>query len=239
MKKTISLILCALMLFSIIGVITASAAMADEAEEYELGVKYDGALKAYSKHYFKFVIAKKSHVSFNYKFNNGGQYDRCAWTVYSADGSVACTESDLKSKQSYNMTTADFTGKYGKNYNAGTYYLEIKTTNATINYSFTIDAEAKIKLAKGVLSSVKSLKKAQFVAKCKKATDAIGYQFQYSTNEQFKKGVKTVKSAVAQRTVKRLKSGKRYYVRVRPYTIYTDGTYVYGQYSLPKSVKIK
>lgn len=38
---------------------------------------------------------------------------------------------------------------------------------------------------------------------------------------------------------KKLAKGKRYYVKVCPYTVYNDGTYVFGQNSYVKQVFIK
>ena len=62
---------------------------------------------------------------------------------------------------------------------------------------------------------------------------------QYSTNYKFKKGVKTVYSPTTTYTIKKLAKGKRYYVKVCPYTVYNDGTYVFGQNSYVKQVFIK
>lgn len=75
--------------------------------------------------------------------------------------------------------------------------------------------------------------------KCASAKNAIGYRIQYSTDYKFKKGVKTVYSAGTTRTIKGLKKGKQYYVKVCPYTVYDDGTKVYGQNSYVKTVVVK
>lgn len=214
-----------------ISVITTNAAMADESEDYELGTKIEGS----SDSYFKFNLTQKSHIILSCKYEHE-YYDN--WNIYDTSGRIVCKDIDIRTKAKYNPTTEQYSTIYSRNLNKGTYYLEVDVYGHNY-YTFTLDAEPAIKLPKGTLTSVKSSKKGQFVAKCKSAADAIGYQFQYSLNERFKSGVKTLKSSVAKKTVKKLKVGKRYYVRVRPYTIYTDGTYVFGQYSLPKSVKIK
>ena len=62
---------------------------------------------------------------------------------------------------------------------------------------------------------------------------------QYSTNYKFKKGVKTVYSPTTTYTIKKLAKGKRYYVKVCPYTVYDDGTRVFGQNSYVKTVVVK
>lgn len=75
----------------------------------------------------------------------------------------------------------------------------------------------------------------------KKVTGIKGYQIQYSTNKKFKKGNKTItvkstKSTSA--TIKKLKSKKKYYVRMRTYKV-VNGKKVYSAWSKAKSVKVK
>ena len=101
------------------------------------------------------------------------------------------------------------------------------------------EAEKQIKLPKGTLKSLKSAKKGHMTVKCASAKNAIGYRIQYSTDYKFKKGVKTVYSATTTKTIKGLKKGKRYYVKVCPYTVYDDGTRVFGQNSYVKTVVVK
>ena len=75
----------------------------------------------------------------------------------------------------------------------------------------------------------------------KKVKGIKGYQIQYSTNNKFKKGNKTItvkstKSTSA--TIKKLKSKKTYYVRMRTYKV-VNGKKVYSAWSKAKSVKVK
>ncbi len=72
-----------------------------------------------------------------------------------------------------------------------------------------------------------------------------GYQVQYALNKKFTKKVKTVKVRGAKNgsvKIKKLKSKKKYYVRVRTYK-YIDNEYtqesVYSSWSNVKSVKVK
>ena len=90
------------------------------------------------------------------------------------------------------------------------------------------------------ITSVKAQNKA-FTVKWKKKSSITGYQIQYSTNSKFKKGNKTItvkstKSTSA--TIKKLKSKKKYYVRMRTYKI-VNGKKVYSAWSKAKSVKVK
>ena len=80
-------------------------------------------------------------------------------------------------------------------------------------------------------------KKNAFFAEWKKLKDAQGYQLQYSTKKSFadKKTVRTKKTAKA---VKELKSGSRYYVRVRAFKT-VNGKKHYSQWSAAKRCKIK
>ena len=91
------------------------------------------------------------------------------------------------------------------------------------------------------LTSVKAQKKAMKVTWKKSADKVNGYQVRYSTSKSFKTcktvSVKYTKK-VNSRTVKKLKSGKRYYVKVRTYVKNSDGTY-YSKWSKVKSVKVK
>lgn len=81
-----------------------------------------------------------------------------------------------------------------------------------------------------------------FLVKWKKQTGVSGYQIQYSTDKKFKKkgtGIKTVnKPAASKLTVKKLKAGKKYYVRIRTYKT-VNGTRRYSAWSKSKSVRTK
>ena len=67
------------------------------------------------------------------------------------------------------------------------------------------------------LSSVKSSKKKTLTVKWKKAAKADRYEIQYCLKKNFKKGAKIVpvKKRKTSVTIKKLKAGKKYYVRIR------------------------
>ncbi len=95
------------------------------------------------------------------------------------------------------------------------------------------------KLVSPTVSKLKAGKK-QFTANWKKAPTVAGYQIQYATNAKFKKAKKvTVKKAgTIKKTFKKLKSRKKYYVRVRAYKT-INGKKVYSPWSKSKTVKTK
>ncbi len=74
--------------------------------------------------------------------------------------------------------------------------------------------------------------------KYKRVTGAKGYRIQYSLKSNFK-NAKTITSKKLTATIKKLKKGKKYYVRVQAYKV-VNGKKVYGAYSSKvKSKKIK
>ena len=215
---------------------TVQAAMADEAEDYELGENYTGKMTSHDwysgdNRYYKVQITEKSHVTLYVTLNQ----DSCYIDIYNAAGKIVLKSNDIQYKQ--NAVTDLYKGQLSRTLSKGTYYLKIRGNDVT--YTFRIEAEKQIKLPKGTLKSLKSAKKGQMTVKCASAKNAIGYRIQYSTDYKFKKGVKTVYSAGTTRTIKGLKKGKRYYVKVCPYTVYDDGTRVFGQNSYVKTVVVK
>ena len=68
-----------------------------------------------------------------------------------------------------------------------------------------------------------------------------GYELQIARNSAFTQGLKTVRiknASTVSKTIKKLTSGKKYYVRVRSYHIF-DGTTYYGQWSNVKNCTVK
>lgn len=92
-------------------------------------------------------------------------------------------------------------------------------------------------------TSIKKLSKGKkkFTVTWAKVSGVKGYQIQYSSNKKFKKNNKSVtvtKQKTTKATVKKLKSKKKYYVRVRTYKT-VNGKKIYSSWSKVKSVKTK
>lgn len=107
-------------------------------------------------------------------------------------------------------------------------------------YDMTDGEKPLAKPAKATISSLKSSKAKTFVVKWKKVKNVDGYQIVYSTGSKFTaaRSASASKSALS-KTVKSLKSGKTYYVKVRAYRTDARGNKIYGSYSTPKKVKVK
>ena len=100
---------------------------------------------------------------------------------------------------------------------------------------------------KGTSLSKVAAGKKKMTVKWKKQTKRMsisnitGYQIQYSTGKNFRKGTKTVSVKGAKkgsRTVKKLKSRKTYYVRIRTYRKAGKAMY-YSPWSKKKAVRVK
>ncbi len=92
---------------------------------------------------------------------------------------------------------------------------------------------------KVTVKKVKGYKKALEVSYAK-VSGASGYQIQVATDKKFKKNKKTVTAKKSKTKVKinKLKSKKKYYVRIRAYKT-VSGKKVYGAWSKVKTVKTK
>lgn len=112
------------------------------------------------------------------------------------------------------------------------------------NYSGTVEKTYTI-TPKGTSVTKITGGKKRFTVKWKKQTKEMsGYQIQYSTKKNFKSSVKT-KTITKKKTsanISKLKSKKKYYVRIRTYkTVKVNGKSkkIYSGWSKSKTVKVK
>ena len=129
----------------------------------------------------------------------------------------------------------------------------IETAAGSVTAKTTAGSDAAVRKAVAAAASLKvtSPKAKAKAGKKAKITwkpnrNASGYQIQYSTNKKFKKGTKTVTvkgSSKKAATLKKLKAGKTYYVRIRTVSDVknTAGktTAVYGKWVKLKKFKAK
>lgn len=102
---------------------------------------------------------------------------------------------------------------------------------------------AKIKVyTQPVISGLKvKAGKKQMTVSWKKTTKATGYQVTYAANSTFtnnKNSITVSKNTTTKQVIKKLKSGKTYYVKARAYKK-VDGVKLYGSYSGVKKIKVK
>ena len=112
-------------------------------------------------------------------------------------------------------------------------FIVITTIILLISMTFPITVLAE-SMPTTTIISVKAQNKA-FTVKWKKKSNITGYQIQYSTNSKFKKGNKSIKiknAKTGSKKITKLKSNKKYYVRIRTY----KGK-KYSKWSKVKSIK--
>ena len=98
----------------------------------------------------------------------------------------------------------------------------------------------KVTVKQPKIQKIKRSKKKQLTVYWKKDKTVSGYQIQIATNKKMSKGKKTI--AVSKKktsyTVKKLKSKRTYYVRIRSYKK-VKGKIYYSKWSQIKAVKVK
>ncbi|MCI8490552.1 MAG: InlB B-repeat-containing protein, partial [Lachnospiraceae bacterium] len=126
----------------------------------------------------------------------------------------------------------DYTLKYSNNKKVGQGSVAVTGKG---NYTGSKTVKFNILPKANKISKLTNKKGKKLVVKFSKSTGAKGYEVSYSTNKKFKSAKKktTKKSSI---TLIKLKKGKTYYVRVRPYAKIGKKN-VYGAYS--KAVRIK
>ena len=156
------------------------------------------------------------------------EYTSTAYTGKTKEPKVTVKDAAGKTIASTNYTVT-----YSKNKSVGKATAKVVFKN---NYSGTKPLTFKIVPKKTSISSLKASKKS-FTVKYKKQTSGTGYEIQYSTSSKFKsaKTVKISKNKTVSKTVKKLKSKKTYYVRVRV----TKGSSYKSSWSSVKKVKVK
>lgn len=113
------------------------------------------------------------------------------------------------------------------------------SNNKNSSTSSKSSSTSSVSLSRPFISKVKNKKKRKLVVKWSKNKSASGYQIQYSKKSSFKnKKTKTVKSSSKGKiTLKKLKKGKIYYIRVRSYKT-VAGKKTYSPWSYVRLVRI-
>ncbi len=100
----------------------------------------------------------------------------------------------------------------------------------------------KLAQLKPAIASLKSSQKGRLTVKWKKGSGISGYQISYSTSSKFTKSttksVTITKAGSTAKALTKLKSKKKYYVRIRVYKKQKGGK-LYGAWSPVKSTKVR
>lgn len=116
-----------------------------------------------------------------------------------------------------------------------------KTADTTKKAAATKKSNKTVKKPKNTKIKKLTSKKANLTITWSKISGVKGYQIQVATDKKFKKNKKTVtikKQKTTKKTIKKLKSGKKYYVRIRTYKV-SKNKKVYSSWTKAKKVKIK
>lgn len=162
---------------------------------------------------------------------------------YTYDGKVKKPKVTVKNSQGKLLKKdMDYTVTYGKGRkNVGRYQVKItyqgNYTGSKILYFYINPSQTYIR-------KVTAGKKKMTVAYKKKTTQVTGYEIQYAANKKFKKAVtvKVTSNSKNKKSINRLKSKTKYYVRIRTYKkvkIAGKNKNLYSVWSSAKAVTIK
>lgn len=160
---------------------------------------------------------------------------RLTWTVSGGVDGYELSRDGGKTWTAVTGSSRSFTGlspatKYSYQVR-GYVYLDGEGTDKYYSKAASASATTKLGTVSGV--SVKS-KSRKLTTKWSKVTGATSYQVYISTSSKFNKGLVKYTTKSLSKTSKKLKKGKKYYVKVRAYK---NG--VYGSWSSAKKVKCK
>ena len=137
------------------------------------------------------------------------------------------------------LSPSNYTVSYKNNTNPGYATVTIKFKGV---YTGTMSYKLTIKPKTQSISSLKSTGRKKISLKWKKDSSVTGYQIQYSTSKKYsKKSTKTItvnKKSTTSKSISKLKSKKKYYVRIRGYK-QSQGKKIYGAWTKTKTIKVR
>lgn len=159
-------------------------------------------------------------------------------TQYVYNGYAKKPAAKVKNSAGAVMSSSNYTVSYpsGRKY-VGKYTVTVKFKG---NYTGSLKASFVINPMSTSVSSISAKSKGFTVRWKKQATQTSGYQIQYATNSKFtnSKTVNVSKNSTTSKTISKLSSKKKYYVRVRTYKTVNSKRY-YSSWSSGKSITTK
>lgn len=158
-----------------------------------------------------------------------------AQTTYVYDGKEK-TPAVYVNGKGFAFTPSDYKITYTGNINVGTATVKVKFTG---KYSGTFTKKFTINPKGTTLKKIRGGKKKINITWKARKIQITGYQIKYSTKKTFKKAKSVkVKKGITKTTVSKLKAKKKYYVKIRTYTVVENQMY-YSKWSKVKTANTK
>lgn len=159
------------------------------------------------------------------------------------EDSIAYGYSGNRSSYDYDYSSNGFWSNWTFSLGKGSYYMLVLHHSGTMNIRYACKLAYTPSFSGTALTSV-SAKSRAMVVRWRRASNATGYQIQYSRNSNMKNSkIITIKGrTTTARVIRGLSRGKRYYVRVRAYKkVRVSGVWhkYYKKWSSTKSVVVK
>lgn len=192
------------------------------------------------------IYAESGSKAEAYAKSNGLPFCAAYKIVYQLNGGKNNTKnpSIYTNKANVKLAAPQKTGYVFKGwYKTANFQSNSKVTTISKNSTGTVTLYAKWKQVKkpgkASLKTVTSKKSGTVTITAKKSKSVSGYEYIVATDKKFKKNKKTVATKKLTTTLKGLKKGKTYYVKVRAYRVDSTNKKIYGTYSKVRTIKIK
>ena len=162
-------------------------------------------------------------------------------TTFTYNGKVQKPSVTIKDSEGYTIDSSNYKLSYSNSSSKKVGEYTVKVTFKGDKYEGSKTLTYNIAPKGTSLSKLTAAKKAFKATWKAQKTETTGYEIQYSTDKNFKKGNKSSKigkNKTTSTTIKKLKAKKKYYARIRTYKT-VNGKKIYSAWSGSKSVKTK
>ena len=201
------------------------------APTLSLGKEYTGIASGDHAHFFKFTTTGNKGVKYKFRCSNYSEYDYAGFISFSIRDEDGNKVDYIAVYKSESPLTESFTNLKRNT----TYYIEVNNLRLG-NDDFALKISQVIPKPKKVSIKTPKAGKKKLIVKWKKVAYATKYQVKYRKSGSSKWKIKTTKKTKI--TLKKLKSGKKYQVRVRAVRVVYGKNYK-GKYSKTITKKVK